>query len=197
MRKKWYIIGYIAAIFILAIIYIVSNVSAEEDVTAVFAVKDLPPGTIVKEGDVEQRNGTVLASEKEQLINKNIEALVGLRVQFGIRSYRPVLVSDLTEQLQKLHEIKLVGDITIPEDAKVVNVIIIYDERNYPGYGKKVLAENVPVKEIYNNQNIPINMNDSKMNKVPKAITLYVTESQMDAILSNKNKGTLYFTTMP
>lgn len=192
-------IAYTIIIFVLMGIYMYSQVGARSQTTAYFASVDLPPGTILSSADIEKRDGLVLDEELEKLvIAKKLEDLVGKQVSaYGIRKGRPVLESDIQDHNKQLYEIKLVGDITIPETAKLVTVNIIYDQKKHPDRKNRVLAENVPVKEVYNNQNIPIDMTNEKMQKVPRAISIWVDAYQKQQILSEKNEGEFYFTTIP
>ncbi|HJV47211.1 MAG TPA: hypothetical protein VJ824_15955 [Bacillota bacterium] len=199
-RKSKYILSYVGAIVILIGIYFMTQAEAKGTAAkGIFATQNLPPGSLITESDVVLKDGVVLDQEKNLLETGDINHLIGKKVtSYGIRMDRPVLKADIVDPEDKsLQEIKLVGDITIPEEAKIVDIALIYDERNFPGKGKETLAANVPVKMIYNNQNIPINSSEAKGNKVPKAISVMVNETQMNKILNKKNMGTLYFTTAP
>jgi hypothetical protein len=198
-RKTKYILSYVGAILVLGGIYYTTQAQAKTTSKAIFATRNLPPGSILTDKDLTFTDGVVLDGEKRLLQGGDMKSLIGKKVTlYGIRQDRPVLKSDVVDADDKgLQEVKLVGDITIPEDAKIVDIALIYDERNFPGKGKETLAENVPVKMIYNNQNISIDSDEAKANKVPKAISVLVNDTQMNEILSKKNMGTLYFTTAP
>lgn len=198
-RQKWYIVGYVVAVLILAMIYMMQRADAQSTTIAYFAMIDLPPGSIISEGDIESREGIVMESDEKRLLTADGEdVLVGKVISpYGVRKDRPLLLGDVIESGMQLHELKLVGDITIPEDAKIVTVTLVYDQRNFPDKGVEVLASNVPVKQVYNNQNIPITASDTKNNRVPRAISIFVTDEQKGIILGHYNKGILHFTTMP
>lgn len=192
-------IAYAAVLFVLMGIYMYSQADAQTQSNTFFAKVDLPPGAVLTAADIEKREGFVLDEEKDKLLSvEKVEDLIGKQVSiYGIRKGRPVLVNDIQEQNKQFYEIKLVGDITIPETAKLVTVNMIYDEKRYPDRKTKVLAENVPVKEVYNNQNVPIDMENEKVQKVPRAISIWVDEYQKKEILAEKNNGEFYFTTIP
>lgn len=198
-RQKWYIVGYVVAVLILAMIYMMQRADAQSTTIAYFAMTDLPPGSIISKGDIESREGIVMESDEKRLLTADGEdALIGGVISpYGVRKDRPLLLGDVIESGMQLHELKLVGDITIPEEAKIVTVTLVYDQRNFPDKGVEVLASNVPVKQVYNNQNIPITASDTKNNRVPRAISIFVTDEQKGIILGHYNKGILHFTTMP
>lgn len=197
MRKGSYILSYTVVIIIIFAIYTVSNVKGDAKKEAVFATRDLPPGAILTEADLEFKEGNISESEKSNLTEAKIKNLIGKEVSgFGLRKDRPVLVNDVSEKNRPLFEMKLVGDITIPEDAKIVDILLIYDNKKFPDRQMEKLAGIVPVQEIYNHQNVPVNAKDNK-NKVPRVLSVLVTEEQREIILNNKNKGELHFSTMP
>lgn len=194
---------WLGLIFLLVAVYSYVQADAASKQSTFFAVIDLPPGSIITEEDVEWKEGKISEAEKDLVItDKDVKKIIGKKVgPFGVRSDRPLLASDIVDKNDRLYELKLVGDITIPEHAKMVSIFLIYDERKHPGRAQKLLADNVPVKRIYNNQNVPIvplaEGEKTNTQRVPKAVSVYVNEQQKNLILSEMKNGNFYFTTIP
>ena len=195
--KSKYVFGYMAIVFVIVCVYLLTRTEASTQEKAYFANVDLPVGSIVASEDISYTEGIVTEIEKGRLIMNEQEVVGQMVTGYGIRAGRPVLKGDVTQPNDKYTLMKLAGDITTPQGAKVVDVILIYDERTYPGRGWERLAEGVPVEQVYNSQNIAIEDSDTKQNKVPKAIEIWVNQEQEDKILRNITKGVLRFNTIP